>query len=121
MGFIIFAHSLLLDFHSLRISIICSLFCTQGGEMTLAEFLRKNKLLEMLDLNCIPLTHPHTKEKIYIHRAWRSGFWYQIHPGGCHRRLYSCEYHGSLLDLEIYLNAKKELTELRKVCDLSPA
>lgn len=79
--------------------------------MKLCEFIAKHKLPDTTALNSIPLKHPKTKEKIYIHSRWSSGFWYRKIPHTVVGPVYPCEYRNDLNDLKIYGYARKEIKE----------
>lgn len=101
----------MLDFYLCEASIVYSP-CICGEMMKLREFIEKHKLPDTLEVNQIPLKHPETKEKIYIKSKWFNGFWYQTFPGVLNGRVHPCQYFGDLMDLEVYLYARKELANL---------
>lgn len=65
-----------------------------------------------MQVNCIPIKHPDTGEKIYLQSGYFGGFWYKKVPAGAGAQVFPCGYRGDLQQLEVFHAARNEIRTL---------
>ena len=79
--------------------------------MNLKTFIDKYHLSDTLSLDHIAISHPETREKIYIISQWFSGIWFRKIKGSANSngQMWPLQWIKDIGDLEVHKDAKKEL------------
>ena len=80
--------------------------------MELMQFIQKHRLPDTMPVNCIPIKHPETGEKIYLQSGYFGGFWYKKVSAGAGARMYPCGYRGDFQKLEVFHSSRTEIRAL---------
>ena len=80
--------------------------------MELMKFIQRHKLPDNMQVNCIPIHHPDTGEKIYLQSGYFGGFWYKKVPAGGGTLISPCSFRGDLRKLKVFHSARKEIRAL---------